>query len=283
MKEVVNVKFFILILSLSVRVSLSAQTPAQSLNAREDILKNSFRELYRSSSDRHNDSINTYIAGIFSECLSDPTSFAYPWDSLNMIGRIHSEDKKVNIYTWYSRTQKGIYSYYGYIQYNAGSAKKPDIRLYALSDRTKGMKNPETLVLSPENWLGCVYFNIYTFKYRGGSFYCLLGYNFNNDFSDKKYLELLSFPKEGNPVFGGEFQNELQKVKRVIFEYSAQVVMSIKYDAKLKMIVLDHLAPFEPMLTGSYRFYGPDGSYDAYEFKKGSFILKRDVDARNLQ
>ncbi len=256
---------------------------AQGLTPSEDSLKNSFREMYRAANDRVTDSLNRIITRSFGECLSDPASFSFPWDSLNMIGRVHSADRMLNVYTWYTRTQKGVYSYYGFIQFNRGTKKMPEIAVYPLTDRTKGMKNPETLVLSPENWLGCVYYNAYTFRYRRQSGYCLLGYSFNNDFSDKKYIELLSFPPEGQPVFGGEFKNELQTVKRVIFEYSAQVVMTIRYNEKLKMIVLDHLAPFEPMLTGSYRFYGPDGSYDGYEFRKGIFELKRDVDARNIQ
>ena len=91
------------------------------------------------------------------------------------------------------------------------------------------------------------------------------------------------FDKDGVPAFGGEFQLELQKVKRMILEYSAQLVVSIKFDEKLQMIVLDHLAPFETMFTGNYRFYGPDGSYDGLKFEKGSFLLQKDVDARNVQ
>ena len=83
------------------------------------------------------------------------------------------------------------------------------------------------------------------------------------------------------PVFAGMIQMDLQKLKRVIFEYSSQVVMSMRYDDKLNMIVMDHLAPSEPILTNNYRFYCPDGSFDAFKFEKGVFVLHKDVDARN--
>jgi hypothetical protein len=249
----------------------------------EKQLKESFTELYKSENDRTSDSLNNNIFDIFSTSLIIPESFNYKWMSLNMIGQLHSTDGKLNVYTWFVKNTKGVYSYYGFIQYNIGSNKKPDIRFYSLTDKTKGMKNPETLTLSPDNWLGCVYYTLYEFTYRRVNYYTLLGYNFNNDFSDKKYIEVLVFDKEGLPAFAGDFQLEFQKVKRLIFEYSAQLVASIKYDETLRMIVCDHLSPFEEMFTGNYRFYGPDGSYDGFKFNKGTFFLQRDVDARNAK
>jgi hypothetical protein len=58
--------------------------------------------------------------------------------------------------------------------------------------------------------------------------------------------------------------------------------MSINYDERLDMIVFDHLAPFEPILSGNFAFYGPDGSFDGFKFENGSFRWYRDVDARNF-
>jgi hypothetical protein len=262
--------------------SVSAQEGAFLFLKTESQLKEYFTELYKSENDKTTDSINNVIFDVFSTALLIPESFSYKWTSLNMIGQIHSENEKLNVYTWYVKNNKGAYRYYGFVQYNIGSKKKPEIRFYSLTDKTKGMKNPETLTLSTDNWLGCVYYNMHTFSYRRVNYYTLLGYNFNNDFSDKKYIDILVFDKEGLPSFGGEFQLELQKVKRVIFEYSAELVASIKYDETLQMIVCDHLSPFEEMFTGNYRFYGPDGSYDGFLFNKGTFLIKRDIDARNV-
>jgi hypothetical protein len=87
--------------------------------------------------------------------------------------------------------------------------------------------------------------------------------------------------KKGIPYFGGKFHREEKQTQRVVFQYSAQVVMQITHDKRLKMLVFDHLQPFEPLLRGDYRFYAPDGSYDAYEFVKGDFFFREDVDARN--
>ena len=274
-------KAYCCIIASVLSVTLAGQAVEFTFVKDEARLKEAFSELYKSENDKTTDSLNQVIHDVFSAALQIPESFNYRWTSLNMIGQQHSSDGKLNVYSWYVKNVKGNYSYYGFMQFNAGTLKKPDIKFYVLSDKTKGMQHPETLKLTPDNWLGCVYFNINDFTYKRRTFYTLLGYNFNNDFSDKKYIEVLVFDKEGNPAFEGDFQLEFQKVKRIILEYSAQLVASVSFDKNLDMIVCDHLAPFEPMFTDNYRFYGPDGSYDGYKFSKGRFTLKRDVDARN--
>ena len=57
--------------------------------------------------------------------------------------------------------------------------------------------------------------------------------------------------------------------------------MALNFDAKEKMIVMDHLAPEDSRFEGQYQFYGPDFSYDALKFKKGAWIFERDVFAKN--
>ncbi len=276
-------RIFIAAFIFAVSFTAIAQSIESSLPQTESGLKELFNALYKTENNQIGDSLNSLISEIFYRSLTIPESFNYKWDKLDMIGKLRSSDQKLNIYTWYTRNSKGNYTYHGFIQYNTGTKKKSEIRIYSLTDKSIGMKNPETLLLSPENWLGCVYFNIYVFTYRRDTYYTLLGYHFNNDFSDKKYIEQLMFTKNGDATFGGDFQMEFQKVKRVILEYSSQLVASIRYDEKLQMIVFDHLSPFEYMFTGNYRFYGPDGSYDGFKFHKGEFLLQKDVDARNLK
>ena len=70
-------------------------------------------------------------------------------------------------------------------------------------------------------------------------------------------------------------------VTRFILEYSSEIVISMRFDPRLAMIVFDHIEPFQPILKGNFRFYGPDGSYDGFTFDNGEFIYQKDVDARN--
>ena len=70
---------------------------------------------------------------------------------------------------------------------------------------------------------------------------------------------------------------------RIVFEYSSEVAMTLRYDENLGKIVFDHLAPLHPIYHEVYQFYGPDGSYDAFEFREGIWVKQEDVDARNMR
>ena len=83
-------------------------------------------------------------------------------------------------------------------------------------------------------------------------------------------------------MFGGDIHIKDKPIqKRLIFEYSSEVAMTLNYDENLEMIVYDHLRPHQPFFEGNYRFYAPDGSYDALRFEKGEFYQEEDIDARN--
>ena len=68
-----------------------------------------------------------------------------------------------------------------------------------------------------------------------------------------------------------------------MFQYSAEVAMSLKYNDKRNQIIFSHLAPKDegPTLEGQWQYYGPDGSFDAYEQRKDRWVLQEDVDIRN--
>jgi len=54
--------------------------------------------------------------------------------------------------------------------------------------------------------------------------------------------------------------------------------MSVKYHSKKKTIVVDHLSPRSSMMEGIYADYGPDGSYDAYQLRKGKWEFQSNID-----
>jgi hypothetical protein len=58
--------------------------------------------------------------------------------------------------------------------------------------------------------------------------------------------------------------------------------MTVRYDESIGMITFDHLAPLHPIYRNNYEFYGPDGSFDGFEFTDGVWIYQKDIDARNL-
>ena len=80
----------------------------------------------------------------------------------------------------------------------------------------------------------------------------------------------------------GLFFNGKDRVDRMVLEYSSQVAISVRYDPLMDMVAFDHLVPFHPIYNGNYEFYGPDGSFDGLEFSAGTWILREDIDVRNI-
>ena len=277
-------KVLFIIISLSVLFSLNAQR--NSLNYflnKESVLVKQFDTLFNMAPGAERDSLNDIIISDFMSILQNPESVYFPWKSLTKIGNLNTEDSKLHVFTWSLQQKDGQYKYFGLIQYlRETRRRKQEVLVYSLNDQSAGIKNPEKADISVDHWFGALYFNLYTFKYKKHIYYALLGYDFNNQTSNKKLIEILQFSKNGEPEFGGDIIMEMGNRKRLIFEYSAEIIMSIKFDERLDMIVFDHLAPFEPILSGNYSFYGPDGSFDGLKFENGSFQLKRDVDARNF-
>jgi hypothetical protein len=86
--------------------------------------------------------------------------------------------------------------------------------------------------------------------------------------------------KFGLPIFK---QNKKESQKRVILEYDAKTSISVKYHNKEQRIVFNHLIPARKDLQGLEEYYIPDGSFNAYQYVKGKWWLKLDVDARNKE
>lgn len=230
------------------------------------------------------DSLNEVLHSAFSEILKKPDALYYSWKSLDKIGNLVSEDGKIRVFTWYLPENDGKqYQYYGYIQLNQGKNKraKEDLKVYPLKDLSDEIDDPGMASLNPDRWFGCVYYKIKSFQHRRGKYYVLFGYDFNDLYSQKKIIEVLRIDKKGELIFEGKFDSEFEGQKRIIFEYSDRVAMSVNYDERTGMIIWDHLSPFQPIFSGSYRFYGPDGSYDGLLFHKSVFQFQKDVDARN--
>ncbi|HYW95898.1 MAG TPA: hypothetical protein VE870_09950 [Bacteroidales bacterium] len=275
-----------LIILLFAAISLMGQqqTEFPELLKAGDELSQAFEKLYNLPDSPSRDSLNNRIVQQFRTVLTSWDSFYYDWKQLKYAGIFRSGDNKVRVYTWFLESKNGQYSYYGFIQHLTGRKKKnQQVELFELHDHHTQIKNPETAAnVDVSHWYGCIYYGIHAFKKRKKTWYVLFGYDFNSQYSRKKLLEVLTFDKDDNPVFGGNFVLPEKTVKRFILEYSAEVVASLRYNDRLGMIVFDHTAPPEAIFKGSYRFYAPDGSYDGFRFDNGDFVFEKDVDARNF-
>jgi hypothetical protein len=219
----------------------------------------------------------------FLDLLADPNTFNYPFDSIRPLSKVKSPDGRVRIYTWTIRSLKdGTYRYYGIVQHKETGNQK--IRNTGLIEKKYENDSASVMTLLPGEWYGALYYDIVQKKVKKDTWYFLLGWHGNNAFTTRKIIDVLTIDQYNNLEFGARvFEDEKGKriLTRVIFEFSAEAVMLLRYDKKKKGIVFDHLSPSSPSAKGQYRYYGPDFTYDGYFFKKGMWRYKKNLDLRN--
>jgi hypothetical protein len=223
------------------------------------------------------DSLNGCLLDSLHQMLSRPESFDYDFDSLKYISKLRSNDKLLRIFTWNIAKSDGTYHHFGFLQYNLKDKK--EVLLYSLIDNSDSIADPENQTLNDQNWFGATYYQIIETQTKSDTYYTLLGWDGNNLYTNKKVIDLLYFNSSGKPRFGKNiFKAGRTKSKRIIFEYSRMASMMIRWDDDLKMIVFDHLAPASSIYQGNPMFYGPDLSYDAFEFIDDVWVYLPTID-----
>ncbi len=212
--------------------------------------------------------------------LKLPNSFAFPFDSVVSISIMRSPDNQFRIFTWHLRTDDGHYRYYGAIQKNDPNK----LSLYPLFDNSAFIQNPQDTILTNDSWYGAHYYTIIVPKrwFSKNKKYVLLGWKGHNQNSQQKVIDVLSFAKNGSPIFGAANLKLKDKTQhRIIFEYTTQAVMMLRYLSDKKWIVYDHLAAPNARSEGNFEVYGPDLSYDGLKYRRGKWILMEKIDLRN--
>ncbi|MDF1575233.1 MAG: hypothetical protein P1P86_08605 [Bacteroidales bacterium] len=272
------IRFFGTFFLLFFHLSLHAQEPAYlELVKAESRLQGLFNQLYGDSISDKEFLLET-IKLEMTVALSMPGSLDFPWNRLDKIGVIRSEDKRMRVFSWHVEDDKDHYRYFGLIQIEL---KKGKIRLYELKDNGKPQRGMVKYDQSKTDWYGKLYYQVLTNTYKRKTFYTLLGMDFNNMLSTIKSVEVMVIQRN-EPLFARSlFFNGRDFVDRLVLEYAKQVAISVRYDPGIGMITFDHLAPFHPIYENNFEFYGPDGSFDGLEFEEGHWIYRADIDARN--
>ena len=274
-----NVKFYLLILTGLLCIKLQAQQRSKGLDVFQDSLIKISQTIYNlQQNDEKRFAENGKFVKTLVEALKQPNSFSYPFDSLKTIAVIKSPDQAFRLISWYIQLENGTYRYYGAIQMN----NKNGLKLFPLIDQTENFTDPNA-VTSNQKWFGAKYYEIVPITSSGRlPYYVLLGWKGNTMETTKKVVEILSFNKDaatfGMPVFDGK---ELKGKNRIIFEYQKQNAMLLKTDRNAGLIVFDHLAPFDPEMTGKFQFYGSDGNTDAFKIVGGRLKFQENVVLNN--
>ncbi len=276
-------KLLLLILLSSFSYSLLAQKGATAFDPKLKMFEDSLKSLSYKIINHDDEVVRRNANNIFIKTLVSTLklqgSFYYPFDSVKSISILTSADKVFRIFTWHLYSDDGTYRYYGAIQKN----NKDKLELYPLFDNSRFIPNADDTILNKDSWYGAHYYSISEpQKSKRNKQYLLLGWKGNDAKTNKKVIDVLSFDKEGKPVFGAPvfIYNDTAKT-RVVFTYARNVSMLLRYLPSKKWIVYDHLTCPDPRQKGMYEFYGPDLSYDGLRYKRRKWYLMENIDLRN--
>jgi hypothetical protein len=213
---------------------------------------------------------------VFVKALKIKGSIYYPFDSLKFMKKLSPPDKSFRLYNWTLKYDDGSYRYYGSIQMNTNDGK---LKMFPLRDyREKMDTNMEQVVVGPDEWIGALYYDLIPEKVKGKEYYTLLAWDGNVYLTKKKVIEVLSFDKEGKPVFGAPIFDVKGVIKdRIIFQFSGNANMLLQYVPDHNMITFDKLVPPNPANEGFLYTYVPDGTYDYFIWKKNKWLFQEEL------
>lgn len=283
--------FFLFISCFSLGFSQKKDTVYGSLYSLTAEIKDLQKKVFESKKEADRFEANKAFLKLWDEVLQNPASIEHSFDSIKGVSCLKSADKKFRIITWNVFKNDGQQAYFGFIQVNNKKVEKKGLfkkittynyEVFPLQDKSATITSPETHVGDPKKWFGMLYYEIVDCD----GYYTLLGWDGNDNLIQKKFIDVLYFKSDGTPIFGKDvFRIPKKSPKRIMFQYSAQVAMSLRYNDKRDQIIFSHLSPNDPdnmtTLEGQYQYYGPDGSFDAYEQKKDRWVLVEDIDIRN--
>jgi len=269
---------YILIITLFFSATVKAQLGAQNykfLQLQEDSLKYYSHEMIFDSFAENRFHYDSIFIRSLVKSLKTPYSFEYPFDSVVTISKLYAPDSTFRIFTWEIQRDESYYHQDGAIQMKT---KDGALKLFPLFDASDFAGVPTDSVRTNKNWIGAIYYNVVMKEYKGKKYYTLFGYDDNDMSATRKWLEVLTFDANGQPVFGGNYfdyvNDEIkapQPVNRFLFEYEKDARARLVYDSDLNMIVFDHLISESNEPQKKYTLI-PDGDYEGFKWNNGKWV-----------
>ena len=216
---------------------------------------------------------SNFIRGLV-RSLRVKNSFYHPFDSLRTVSLLYAPDSSFRIFTWQLKKDEYVFLQKGAIQLNTANG---ELKLFPLFDYSMYTSRPIDSTRSKDNWIGAIYYRVVLKEHRGKKYYTLLGFDDFTVSSNKKWMEVLSFNDQQEPVFGGpliSFKEDTTKKpvqSRFSIEYKKEANTVFNYDPELDMIVFDHLIS-ETEEPEKKNTYIPDGSYEGFKWKEGQWV-----------
>lgn len=259
----------------------NAQVTQKDILINEDVLEQSLVNLRGAKSDELLSAYNdTFKLKLIKELEKSKAQF-YPFEKLTTIGKITSQDKTVRIFSWNYQTEseKNIYTA---IVYRYDKRKKKAI-ITELKKNQFAIRTDEKSTIDPNNWYGCLYYDIIDVKKGSRHYYTLLGYDAGDALTHTKLVDVLYFSSSTPKLGYNLFKVENQLKKRVFMEHAKKATMTLRFDAVRNKIVYDHLSPESEGLSEFREYWVPDMSYDALIFTDGKWVVEEDIIAINKE
>jgi hypothetical protein len=269
---------YILIFLLFIAASAKTQINSEDLKflkSQEDSLQYYSHEMIFDSFAENRFHYDSIFIRALVKSLKTPHSFQYPFDSVVAVSKLYAPDSSFRIFTWELQRDESYYRQEGAIQMKT---KDGSLKLFPLFDVSDYTSLPTDSIRTNKNWIGALYYNIVMKEYKGKKYYTLFGYDDNDMSSTRKWLEVLTFDANGQPVFGGNYfdykDDELkppQPVDRFLLEYEKDTRARLVYDRDMDMIVFDHLISESNEPQKRYTLI-PDGDYEGFKWQNGKWV-----------
>ena len=269
----IQLRYFLVIWFLSIGWSANAQVDS---TLTDTIL--SLSDMMRKEADPAKLDAAESLENLLTAHYSKPENFGVALEKIPYVGQLKSPDEKVQMLCWNVALEDGTFQYHAVMVHQPA---KGEVAVTVFED-SEDWERISRKTMRPNKWYGALYYRILSNKFKGKTYYTILGWDGKDNITNRKVVDVMTI--QGKTVMLGSsiFKTEDDlPAHRLIFEYANDVSMALNWDEKEKMVVMDHLAPEDSRLVGMYQFYGPDFSYDALQFKKGEWILLRDVFAKN--
>ena len=244
------------------------------LQKREDSLKKFAYKIIFSENTAERLRSDSHFVKMLVRALKQKNSFYYPFDSLQTISKLYSPDSAFRIFTWQLKKDEFFYLQRGAIQMRTSDGS---LKLIGMHDISMFTAKPLDSVRTANNWIGAIYYRIILKTYNGKKFYTLLGFDDFSIYSNKKWMEVLSFNENGEPVFGGPYisfkEDSLKRPNQFRFsiEYKKEASTTFNYDSEMDMIIYDQLIP-EGDEPERKETYVPDGDFEGFKWKDGQWV-----------
>lgn len=205
--------------------------------------------------------------------FSIKNSFYFGFDSVQ-IAKVAAPDSSFRIFTWQIERSKDKIRQRGVIQYNTPDGK---MKIVPLIDNSEFMEELND-VGNARNWIGALYYKILLNEFEDKKYYTLIGFDENNSKSNKKWIEVLTFNENNEPIFGGAyFKHTTMGIRnRIGIEYKKDSKIKLSWDDEQNMIIYDHLSS-ENGFINQKETYVADGDYEGLKWVKGIWVHEAKV------